>query len=96
MTLENIDKRLSLYSEYLSYYSPRYRSPMEIIQGFHSTGIMYGGELLLSFNQWLGRNGYYDLIDHGPNVVEIDGHVFRRTEVDGFSFMGMIIPEFDY
>lgn len=96
MTLENIDKRLSLYSEYLAYYLPKYRSPHDAYREYKETGIWFIGEIFMSFDNWLGANKHYDLIDYGTNIRTINGKLFRETKTDGFTFVTMIVPEFDY
>lgn len=64
MTLEQIDKRLTLFTEYQrSRIDSWMLQPFGLMYTFRTTGIMFMGKLL-TFDEWLYDNGYNDLINN--------------------------------
>lgn len=70
MTLENINKRLSLFGDYLKYFI-HYKATTiclasDIMETYRNTGILYYNKewaKLMSFDEWLYENSHIELVD---------------------------------
>lgn len=62
MTLKAIDTRLSLFKDYMVYWTDNWQSlPCGRLYTFRTVGMMYCYQVM-SFDQWLYVNGHEDLV----------------------------------
>lgn len=63
MNLQTIHRRLDLFPQYLGYRAENWRlTAWGRLKTFEETGIFWIGGML-SFDQWLCMNGYFDLAE---------------------------------
>lgn len=64
MTLKQIDTRIALFPEYLTYRLDHWMSlPFGRIHTLETMGMIFAYEIM-TYDQWLYQNGHEDLIDY--------------------------------
>lgn len=100
MTLQQIDQRLSLYSDYLKYKLGigyvHMRTP-PLAMGSYKPPIehfdIYENRFKMSFDEWLYEKGHLTLIDYSPQkLVSMGGMNFLESQRDGFTYHFMVPP----